>query len=160
MIDPKPTEVDVSSPLDPIFTGATIKSKSLPKQGTLAGQGMPGPPPYQGHDISAIKTYRYLRIGMLVAVIALASSILEEYWKPGVSCFMGSISGYYYTPIHSVFISVMVAIGVALIVIKGKTATEDALLREPELPDRRDMWSGLRSDSAPSCCEYSESSAQ
>ena len=65
---------------------------------------------------------------MLVAVVALASSIIEEYLKPGVGCFMGSISGYFYTPVHSVFISVMVAIGVALIVIKGKTALEDAFL--------------------------------
>ena len=111
----------MSSPLrTDIFTGAKIESSSLRKQADH--------PPYQGHDLSAIKTYRYLRIAILVAIIALAASIIEEYLKPGVGCFMGSLSGYFYSPVHSVFISVMVAVGVALLVIKGKTALEDTFL--------------------------------
>ena len=65
---------------------------------------------------------------MLVAVVALASSIIEEYLKPGVGCFMGSISGYFYTPVHSVFISVMVAIGVAGRSSSRAAALEDAFL--------------------------------
>ena len=85
-------------------------------------------PSEPGHNLAAIKTYRYLRLGMLVAVAALAFSVVQEYRQPKVHCFLGSISGYYYTPVHSVFISAMVAIGVALIVIKGRTAVEDAFL--------------------------------
>jgi hypothetical protein len=98
-------------PMDPIFQGASITNASS-----------------AGHDIASIKTYRYLRIGMLAAVAALVYSVVEEYLHPGVHCLLGSFSGYYYTPVHGVFISVMVAIGLALIIIKGKTAYEDAFL--------------------------------
>ena len=55
-------------------------------------------------------------------------SILEEDRRRGIHCFLGSISGYYYTPVHSVFIGVMVAIGVTLVVIKGRTVIEDVCL--------------------------------
>ena len=76
----------------------------------------------------AAKTYNYLRLGMLVAVAALAYSLVEEYRQPGAHCFIGSVSGYYYTPVRPVFIGVMVSIGFALIVIKGRTALEDWFL--------------------------------
>jgi hypothetical protein len=79
-------------------------------------------------DDYAAKTYNYLRLGMVVAVAALAYSIVEEYRQPGVHTLLGSISGYYYTPVRPVFIGVMVAIGFALIVIKGRTPIEDACL--------------------------------
>lgn len=81
-----------------------------------------------GHDLAALKTYRYLRLGMLAAAATLGYAIVEEQQHPGVGCFLGSISGYYYTPVHSVFVAVMVAIGVMLIVVKGKTLLEDASL--------------------------------
>jgi hypothetical protein len=97
--------------LDPIF-----------KQKTVAG---PFP---ASHDVAAVKTYNYLRLGMLVAVAALAYSVLELYHQHGVNCFLGSLSGYYYTPVHTVFVGVMLAIGLSLIVIKGKTVIEDAAL--------------------------------
>jgi hypothetical protein len=82
----------------------------------------------QGHDLAAVKTYRYLRLGMLAAVAALSYSILEERYANGVHCFVGSISGYYYSPVHPVFIGVMVSIGLALLAIKGRTVIEDACL--------------------------------
>ena len=104
----------MASPADRIFTGVDLTKKGLTFQ--------------SGHDAAALKTYRYLRLGMLVAVAALSYSIIEEYSQRGVHCFLGSISGYYYTPVHPVFIGVMVGIGLALIVIKGRTAIEDACL--------------------------------
>jgi uncharacterized membrane protein len=73
-------------------------------------------------------TYNYLRLGMLVAVVALATSIIQEYYQPGVHCFLGSVSGYYYTPVRPIFIAVMVLIGFALIVIKGRNGFEDLFL--------------------------------
>jgi hypothetical protein len=81
-----------------------------------------------GHDAAAANTYNYLRLGMLVAVGALAYSIMAERQYNGVHCFLGSISGYYYTPVHPVFIGVMIAVGFALIAIKGRTALEDMSL--------------------------------
>ena len=83
-------------------------------------------PPQQ--DSWASTTYNYLRLGMLVLVAALGYSIFEEAQGGGVHCYLGSISGYYYTPVQPVFIGVMVAIGFALIVIKGRTGWEDIAL--------------------------------
>jgi hypothetical protein len=79
-------------------------------------------------DSWAAKTYNYLRLGMLVLVAALGYSIVEEARRSGVHCYLGSISGYYYTPVQPVFIGVMVAVGFALIVIKGRTGWEDIAL--------------------------------
>jgi hypothetical protein len=82
--------------------------------------------PEERDDAAAIKTYRYLRLGMVVIVIALLSSVLIQRWNSG--CWQGSISAYYYTPARPVFVSGLLAIGVSLIVIKGSTWVEDLLL--------------------------------
>jgi hypothetical protein len=80
------------------------------------------------YDPATSKTYNYLRLAMLVAVAALAYSIVEEYRHARVHCFLGSISGYYYAPVRPVFIGVMLTIGVALIVMKGRTPFVDGCL--------------------------------
>jgi hypothetical protein len=77
-------------------------------------------------DIAAIKTYRYLRISMVGAVVLLGVSILIE--RSNVDCWQTSVSAYYYTPVRAVFVGVMMAIGLCLIVIKGSTTWEDATL--------------------------------
>lgn len=66
----------------------------------------------------ALKTYRYLRVGMLGSVLLLAAAIaIEAYEASG--CWQESISAYYYTPVRGIFVGVLMAIGLALIVIKG-----------------------------------------
>ena len=77
-------------------------------------------------DIAAVKTYRYLRIRMVGAVVLLGVSILIE--RSNVDCWQTSVSAYYYTPVRSIFVGVMLAIGLCLIVIKGSTTWEDATL--------------------------------
>ncbi len=74
----------------------------------------------------AVKTYRYLRWSIVVVVLSMIASVLIE--RSRVDCFQGSISGYYYTPVRSVFVGGLVAIGVSLIAIKGSTDWEDILL--------------------------------
>jgi len=74
----------------------------------------------------AIKSYRYLRLSIVVVVAALMASVVLEVFHAG--CWQESISAYYYTPTHSVFVGGLVAIGVALIAVKGSTDIEDALL--------------------------------
>lgn len=76
----------------------------------------------------AIKTYRYLRIGMIGAVVLLAASILIEHAKVPTGCWQNSISAYYYTPVRAIFVGALVAVGLALIVIKGRTSLEDICL--------------------------------
>ena len=45
-----------------------------------------------------------------------------------MSCWQGSISAYFYTPVQSVFVAALVVIGVGLVAIKGSTDWEDVLL--------------------------------
>jgi hypothetical protein len=74
----------------------------------------------------AVKTYRYLRLAIVVVVVALMVSVLIE--RAHASCWQDSISAYYYTPVHAMFVGALVAIGVSLIAIRGSTDLEDVLL--------------------------------
>jgi hypothetical protein len=77
----------------------------------------------------AIKTWRYLRLGMVGLVAGLAVSILYEFtWANDFDCLQRSISAYYYTPVRSFFVAALVGIGVALFCLKGSTEREDILL--------------------------------
>ena len=75
---------------------------------------------------AAIKTYRYLRIALVVLIVALAASVLLE--RAHATHLQDSISAYYYTPAHSVLVATLVGIGVCLIALKGCNDTEDLLL--------------------------------
>ena len=74
----------------------------------------------------AVKSYRYLRLSIVVVVLALLASVLIE--RSHSTCWQGSISAYFYTPVQSVFVAALVVIGVSLIAIKGSTDWEDILL--------------------------------
>ena len=74
----------------------------------------------------AIRSYRYLRLGIVVMVLSLGSSVVIE--RAEARCWQGSISAYYYTPAHSMFVGALVAIGVCLIAIVGRTPWEDTFL--------------------------------
>lgn len=74
----------------------------------------------------AVKSYRYLRLAIVVVVTSLLVSLLLE--ASNVPCWQGSISAYYYTPVRAIFVTALVVIGVNFIVIKGRTTLEDVLL--------------------------------
>jgi len=78
--------------------------------------------------IEAVKTWRYLRLAMIVLVVGLTASVLYEHAQAPNGCWQGSLSAYYYTPVRSVFVGTLVAIGVGLIALKGNTDWEDNLL--------------------------------
>jgi hypothetical protein len=73
-----------------------------------------------------LDTYRYLRGGMAVMIVMLGASVLGE--RLTATCWQGSISAYYYTSVHAIFIAALCAIGAQLIVYKGSSDTEDTLL--------------------------------
>jgi hypothetical protein len=73
-----------------------------------------------------LKSYRYLRIGIIGAVVLLAVSILVEHLK--THCWQSSISSYYYTPVRAIFVGTLIAVGLSLIVYTGRTAWEDLCL--------------------------------
>ncbi|WP_371406770.1 hypothetical protein OHA10_14780 [Kribbella sp. NBC_00662] len=74
------------------------------------------------------RTYNYLRLAMIGMLIMLAVAVLREHGKTASDCWQGSISAYYYTPVHAVFIGTLVAVGVCMIVLKGATSLKDVLL--------------------------------
>lgn len=82
--------------------------------------------PNQRKTSDALRTYRYLRIGMLGAVVLLGASVGREGGHQ--PCWETSISAYWYTPAKPVFVGVLLAIGFAMIVIKGRTVYEDTAL--------------------------------
>lgn len=75
---------------------------------------------------AAVETYRYLRVGIVALAVLLALSVVGEIVL-GDSGLLGSISAYYYTPIRDVFVGVLVALGLGLIVVRGR-GPEDVLL--------------------------------
>jgi hypothetical protein len=75
-----------------------------------------------------LRSYNYLRLGIVLAVIMLAAAIRYEIVRTPAWCdFQTSISGYYYTPVRAVFVGALVAIGLSLIVVKGEGLEDLAL---------------------------------
>ncbi|EHI11946.1 hypothetical protein [Mycolicibacterium thermoresistibile] len=83
-------------------------------------------PAVAGRRDIALDTYRYLRGGMVVMTLMLAAAIVAERLRAG--CWLDSISAYYYSAAHNVFIAAVCAIGALLIVYRGGSDTEDTLL--------------------------------
>jgi hypothetical protein len=73
-----------------------------------------------------LDTYRYLRGGMAVMIVMLGAAVIGE--RLTASCWQTSISAYYFTTAHSIFIAALCALGVQFIVYKGSSDTEDVLL--------------------------------
>ncbi len=77
-------------------------------------------------ELAVVNTYRYLRLTTIVVILMLTVAVIVQ--RAGASCWQTSISAYYFTGVHSIFVAVLCAIGVCLIVYKGNTDTEDAVL--------------------------------
>ncbi len=73
------------------------------------------------------KSYRYLRVSVVAVALLLAIALVLEIGWGGRERF-GSISGYYYSPVRSIFVGALVAIGPALVAIKGRAGWEDTML--------------------------------
>jgi hypothetical protein len=77
-------------------------------------------------DGYAIKTWRYLRLAMVLIVVGLAVAVVYEIAR--TSCSKYSISAYYYTPARGFFVGALIGIAVCLVCLRGSTAAEDVLL--------------------------------
>ena len=75
---------------------------------------------------TSLDTYRYLRGSIPVMLVMLGVAVLTE-WA-GSRTLQTSISAYYFTAVHAVFVAALCAIGALLIVYKGLKPTEDILL--------------------------------
>lgn len=74
----------------------------------------------------AVRSYRYLRLSIVVVVAALLGSVLLE--RSRVDCWQESISAYHHTPVQAVLVSALLVIGVSLVAIEGSTEWEEVLL--------------------------------
>lgn len=75
-----------------------------------------------------VKTYRYLRVAMVILAVGLGVSVVYERINAPQDCWQESISAYYYTPVQGIFVASLVAIGVCLITLRGASALEDTTL--------------------------------
>ncbi len=74
-----------------------------------------------------LKTYRYLRVGIVAMVLLLGVSLAVEIVVSD-DPLLGSISAYYYTPVRNVFVGALTAIGLGLVAIAGRPGWEDSML--------------------------------
>lgn len=82
--------------------------------------------PFDGTDVAGLKTYRYLRIGLVGAVVLLITSMVIEAVDAG--CLKTSMSSYYYSPTRTIFVGSLMVMGFGLIVLRGRNDFEDILL--------------------------------
>ena len=78
---------------------------------------MPGP---------AVLTYRYIRLLLIAAVLAILVSVALVWATEGA--LRDSISAYYYSPAGTILVGSMCAIGLALVGLRGRPGAEDILL--------------------------------
>ncbi|TQM58512.1 hypothetical protein FBY41_3880 [Humibacillus xanthopallidus] len=96
-----------------------------------------------------VQTYRYLRGAMVGLLLALLVSVVLQWWLgTGGSCWLGSISAYYFTPARTAFVGTLCALGITLLAYEGHSPEENVLLdfsgfmallvaAVPTLPDAR-----------------------
>ena len=73
------------------------------------------------------KTYDLLRLSMVGVLLAILISVFIE-WRAAHECLQTSISAYYFTPVRSIFVAGLIAVGVGMIVLEGRNPVEDAFL--------------------------------
>ena len=83
---------------------------------------MPSSPP-----LVALRTYAAIRMSMVAVILGLGLSVALEIRRVD-GCVQRSLSAYYYTPVRPVFVGTLIALGVAMIALWGKTPAEDAFL--------------------------------
>lgn len=76
----------------------------------------------------ALRTYMALRMGMVAVLVGLGYALVREIRSVPGDCVNRSISAYYYTPVQSVFVGALLALGLAMIALWGRTVIEDACL--------------------------------
>ena len=91
-----------------------------------------------GHSLKddVLTTYRYLRMALITVLAMLAAAVLvQTFWsKTGGSPDLAhpswetSISYYFWTPVRSVFVGSLIAMGLGMVVLKADNEIEDILL--------------------------------
>jgi len=75
-------------------------------------------------DEYLLRSYRYLRLAIVMLLVGLAAGIAWQRHTAG--CIEDSLSAFYYTPAHGLFIGALVAIGAAMVALNGRTIVENS----------------------------------
>ena len=78
-------------------------------------------------DQAALDTYRTLRAGMVAAGLVLGLGLIRYIFGPGHGV-PNSISATFYTDLRTVFVTTLLAVGLALVAVKGRQGPENTLL--------------------------------
>ncbi|PPI07416.1 hypothetical protein [Rathayibacter sp. AY1B8] len=78
-----------------------------------------------GGAVSSLRTYRYVRLSLVAAVVLLTAGLVHQLVVGGP---LRSISASYYTPVRSLFTGALFAVGVALVVLAGRSVRRFLLL--------------------------------
>lgn len=65
---------------------------------------------------------------MIVMVALLFGSVVLQIYGTDEGCSLTSISAYFYTPVRSMFVGMLCAIGISLVAYQGRTDTENVAL--------------------------------
>ena len=111
--------------LGPTLSRRVVQSPAAAHEEKLA---VVDPPP-NGTATDVIVTYRVLRLAMVTLMLTmLLAPGYQWWWETDHSCWLGSISAYYYTPARVIFVGALFALGTSLIAYKGHSQKEDILL--------------------------------
>ena len=80
--------------------------------------GTTAPPDVAGPKPIWATSHAYLRLAMVLMLIALAVAVFYQTSKQGL--LLGSVSAYYYTPAQAVFVGALISVGVGMIALRGK----------------------------------------
>lgn len=78
-----------------------------------------------GTAVTSLRTYRYVRVSLLAAVLLLATGIVRQL---AIGEPLRSISAAYYTPLRSVFVGALFAVSLALVALAGRSLRRTLLL--------------------------------
>jgi hypothetical protein len=88
------------------------------------GSGISGT---EQQDVALLLSYRFLRIGIVVATVMLIVSVLVEIIRVD-GCVRDSISAYFYSPARTIFTGALIAVGLGLVVLQGDGDFEEVAL--------------------------------
>lgn len=101
------------------MTDMTLEQKNI-RAGTAAT------PSHPCDDETLAKSYRYVRLGMVGLLLAIAAAVtLQSLRQESV---LGSISAYYYTPAQAIFVGGLIGLATCMIALRGQTVAEEILL--------------------------------
>lgn len=77
-------------------------------------------------DPQLLITYRYVRMSLVAVLTMLAAAVFFQWFF--ADNHLPSISDYYWTPVHAVFIGALLALGVGMVILKPDSELEDIFL--------------------------------